>query len=120
MTVRKAITDRYTFHLKNALNPYYKEELAAQQATQKATEAAAAQQAVGTPVGQAIPSVASTINTNAVAPAGAGSAKANEAAMVEPPNPMELTQKTDSSAGKLGKAGKGRAALSKEQRSTIV
>ena len=87
--VKAKILERQQFHLKNSLNPYYKEQLREQQ-VRKEQEA----------IAQA---------------AGPTAVRAATGAKEAPENPRELTQQVNRKAGALGKAGKTRTENRQEQ-----
>lgn len=86
--VQQKIFERSMFHNQNAVNPYYKEQMAEQKMADQA----------------------------AAAGAMPGAQEALENAAVESKQPNELEQRVDSKAGTLGKAGKPRGMNSMEQR----
>jgi len=110
--VNAAFMERYQFHLKNSLNPYYKEELAA--AKQAEASGANVPGAEGMPIG----GEGEPQGTGTPAPGAspARSAKAANKLVVPEPNPNELSGTVNSKAGTLGKAGKLKVANSREQK----
>jgi hypothetical protein len=99
--VKQAIMERYQWHMKNSMNPYYKETLAAE----KLAISQGASNAMGGQLGT---------------PGSSEAVKSMENMVVEPPSNKAMEESVDSKAAKLGKAGKTRAEKSQEQRRTIV
>lgn len=87
-TVQRAILERYDFHLKNSLNPYYKEMLRKQLEAEQMAEAEKA------------------------SPTAVKAARDAKAPLKE----RELETRVNEEAGELGKAGKTQTQNSREQR----